>query len=134
MEQRSEGGVIGVSIAFIDSTWRFRPIALLAAPKSDGHSARAVATLIEDRCAQLYGCNFAPMARYIVSDTTTSARKVATYFDASLQSDCSMHLLNLCIAYGLGVNENTRTRDVFSAPQHPSCRGDGRGDQRMGAS
>lgn len=76
-----------------------------------------MATLIRDRCAELYNCSFVSLSRYTILNTTSSARNVSTYFDGSLQSDCSMHLLNMCILYGLGMKENTRTREVFSA-QH----------------
>ncbi|EEY61522.1 uncharacterized protein PITG_01836 [Phytophthora infestans T30-4] len=39
--------IVGASLAFIDSLWRFRFIAVLATVKNDGHKAPAVAKVIE---------------------------------------------------------------------------------------
>lgn len=105
----TKGGVIGASAVFIDHRWRFRYLALLAGAKNDGHQARQVAKLITDRCTELFGVSVPARAQYIVSDTTASARKVSETFGGSVQTDCAMHRLNLCIAYGIGLKENTKT-------------------------
>jgi len=106
---RTKSGVIGASAAFIDHRWRFRHIALLAGAKNDGHHADEVSQLIIDRCAELFRISLPSVTQYMVSDTTASARKVSELFDDSQQTDCAMHRLNLCIAYGIGLKENTRT-------------------------
>jgi hypothetical protein len=48
------------------------------------------------------------MARFTILDTDAAARKVLRQFDSTLQTDCTMHLLNLCIGYGIGLKENIR--------------------------
>lgn len=103
-------GVIGASVAFIDHTWTFRHIALLATVKNDGHAAEPVSKLIEDRCVEYYNVDIRSMAKWTMSDTTPSARMVASFFEESEQEDCRMHILNLCISYGIGLKENVRTK------------------------
>lgn len=44
-----------------------------------------------------------------MSDTTYSARAVANYFEETDQEDCRMHMLNLCIGYGIGLKDNVKT-------------------------
>jgi len=80
-------GVIGSSIAFIDHQLNFRHIALLATVKNDGHEALPVSKLIEDRCVEYCGVDIRAMAKWVMSDTTASARSVANYFDESVQED-----------------------------------------------
>ncbi|KAL3666680.1 hypothetical protein V7S43_008309 [Phytophthora oleae] len=52
------------------------------------------------------------MARFTLSDTASAARKVSRQFDSTLQTDCTMHALNLCIGYGIGLKENVRNEYV----------------------
>jgi len=105
-------GIIGASVAFIDHTWAFRHIALLAAVKNDGHAVEPVSKLIEDRCIEHYSFDIRAMAKWTMSDTTPSARMVTSFYEDSQQEDCSMHILYLCISYGIGLKENIRTRKV----------------------
>ncbi|KAL3658150.1 hypothetical protein V7S43_016781 [Phytophthora oleae] len=53
------------------------------------------------------------MARFTLSDTASAARKVSRQFDSTLQTDCTMHALNLCIGYGIGLKENVRNEYVL---------------------
>ncbi|KAG1685732.1 hypothetical protein DVH05_008925 [Phytophthora capsici] len=87
--------IVGASIAFIDSAWRFRFIALLACVKSDGHNALSVAKVIESGIKSRYNLDIRAMTRFTMSDTTPSARNVADHINTE-QESCSMHLLNLC--------------------------------------
>ncbi|KAG2791651.1 hypothetical protein PC129_g22845 [Phytophthora cactorum] len=48
------------------------------------------------------------MVRFTISDTTPSAKNVADYLDTE-QEDCTMHLLNLCIGYGIELKDNIQT-------------------------
>lgn len=89
-------------------TWSFRHIALLAFAKNDGHDAVFVAAAIKHRCVDAFQMDIDSVARFAMSDTTASARNVSLQFDDTLQTDCCMHILNLCIGYGVGLKENTR--------------------------
>ncbi|KAI9995352.1 hypothetical protein PInf_012409 [Phytophthora infestans] len=44
-----------------------------------------------------------------MSDTAPSAKKVSKLFEDSLPTDCTMHVLNLCLVYGMGMRENYET-------------------------
>ncbi|KAE8984529.1 hypothetical protein PR003_g24858 [Phytophthora rubi] len=46
------------------------------------------------------------MTQFLMSDTAPSARKVSKLFEDSVPVDCAMHVLNLCLVYGLGMREN----------------------------
>jgi hypothetical protein len=106
-------GIIGASIAFLDHTWRFRHIAVMAFVKNDGHDACSVAATIKERMSVSLGLDMDTLVKYAVSDTTPAARNVSLQFDDALQTDCSMHMLNLCIGYGIGMKENTRIRSLI---------------------
>ncbi|KAL3663716.1 hypothetical protein V7S43_011131 [Phytophthora oleae] len=86
-------GVLGTSVSWIDATWTYREIALLA--------------------TKLYGIDIDPMAQFTVSDTAASARKVTKRFEDSLPTDCIMHVLNLCLQYGMCMRENQQTATVY---------------------
>jgi hypothetical protein len=103
-------GIIGTSVAFIDHTRTFRHIALLATVKNDGHAAEPVSKLIEDRCVEYYNVDIRSMVKWTMSDTTPSARMVASFFEESEREDCRIYILNLFISYGIGMKENLRTR------------------------
>ncbi|KAE9073599.1 hypothetical protein PF010_g25004 [Phytophthora fragariae] len=75
-----KNSIIGASVAFIDSLWRFRFIAMLASVKNEGHNAHLVAKVIE----------------------------------SGFKEDCSMHLLNLCIGYSIGLKDNVQTVTVWN--------------------
>ncbi|KAG1695049.1 hypothetical protein DVH05_020977 [Phytophthora capsici] len=109
--------IVGASVAFIDTSWRFRFIATLATVKNDGHNAPLVAKVIESGFKAKYDIDIRAMTRFTMSDTTPSARNVADHIESE-QEDCSMHLLNLCIGYGLGVKDNIQTNSVWNAACH----------------
>ncbi|ETP00372.1 hypothetical protein F441_22208, partial [Phytophthora nicotianae CJ01A1] len=109
--------IVGASVAFIDTSWRFRFIAMLATVKNEGHNAPLVAKVIECGFTAKYDIGINAMTRFTMSDTTPSARNVADHIDSE-QEDCSMHLLNLCIGYGLGLKDNIQTNSVWNAACH----------------
>ncbi|POM59318.1 hypothetical protein PHPALM_31970 [Phytophthora palmivora] len=65
--------------------------------------------MINVELKQRYGLDADKMARFIISDTAAAVRKVSKQFDNSLQTDCVMHVLSLCIGYGIGLKENTKS-------------------------
>ncbi|GMF29836.1 unnamed protein product [Phytophthora lilii] len=105
--------IVGASIAFIDSSWRFRYIAMLASGKNDGHNAPSVASVIEKGFKLKYDIDIKVMTRFTMSDTAPSSKNVADLIDTE-QEDCLMHLLNLCIGYGIGLNDNIQTASVWN--------------------
>jgi hypothetical protein len=102
--------VVGASVSFIDHNWVFRHLALLAVVKNDGHDASGVTDLIDRKLEQLFGLDVETAVKFTISDTAPAARKVSKQFDTTLQTDCVMHCLNLCIGYGVGLIENVQTR------------------------
>jgi hypothetical protein len=110
---KNKDSIIGASVSFIDHEWRFRNVALLAEVKNDGQSAAAVARSIKERFTARYKMDVIALAKYTASDTANAARKVSEYFEDSEQADCSMHVLNLCIGYGLGMKEKTKTTSLY---------------------
>ncbi|OWY91648.1 hypothetical protein PHMEG_00039684, partial [Phytophthora megakarya] len=100
---------IGTSFSFIDNNWNFRHIALLVTIFSKTHESEVVKRKITSRILKLYGIDIGPMAQFLMSDTTPSARKVSKLFEDSVPVDCAMHALNLCLLYGLGMRENFET-------------------------
>ncbi|ETI43532.1 hypothetical protein L914_11067 [Phytophthora nicotianae] len=105
--------VVGASCSFIDHTWRPRHLAMLAQVKNDGHTSEEVAAVLDKELKVRYGLDVDKMARFTVSDTASTARKVSRLFDSTLQTDCTMHALNLCIGYGIGLKENLRNDYVL---------------------
>lgn len=49
------------------------------------------------------------MAKWTTYDTVASARDVTSHFKETEQEDCQMHMLSLCINYGIGMKENVKT-------------------------
>ncbi|KAG1711378.1 hypothetical protein DVH05_008632 [Phytophthora capsici] len=105
--------IVGVSISFIDHTWVFRYIALLAVAKNDGHDAKTVAKTIDSELKNRFDLDVETMVKFTISDTAPAARKTSREFDTALQTDCTMHLLNLCIGYGVGLKENVQNQLVM---------------------
>uniref|UniRef100_H3GMY1 Uncharacterized protein n=1 Tax=Phytophthora ramorum TaxID=164328 RepID=H3GMY1_PHYRM len=71
-------------------------------------SSEEVADLLDEQLKARYGLDVRKMTRFTISDTAAAARKVSSQFDSTLQTDCAMHALNLCISYGIGLKENVR--------------------------
>ncbi|KAG1711385.1 hypothetical protein DVH05_008639 [Phytophthora capsici] len=104
--------IVGASVAFNDTSWRFRFIVTLTTAKNDGHDASLVVKVIESGFKAKYDIDIRATTRFTMSDTTPSARNVADRIESE-QEDCSMHLLNLCI--GLGVKDNIQTNTIWNA-------------------
>ncbi|KAI9981426.1 hypothetical protein PInf_009178 [Phytophthora infestans] len=54
------------------------------------------------------------MAHFVMSDTAPADRKVSKLYGDAVPVDCSMHVLNLCLVYGLGMRENVKTCHVVN--------------------
>ncbi|KAF1772780.1 hypothetical protein GQ600_19873 [Phytophthora cactorum] len=77
-------------------------------PNPDDHAATTVAQHISSGTMARYGINIDQYSRFMVSDTTGSARNVSDQFEDTDQVDCLMHLPSLCLLYALGMKEYTR--------------------------
>ncbi|KAG1704526.1 hypothetical protein DVH05_005456 [Phytophthora capsici] len=106
----SQDGIVGASIAFLDRSWNPRHIALLATAKNDGHESVEVKDLIDTGCSERFGIRVDSMVKFTISDTAPAAKKISKEFDTTLASDCVMHVLNLCILYGLGLRDNWKMK------------------------
>ncbi|KAL3659263.1 hypothetical protein V7S43_015841 [Phytophthora oleae] len=105
---------IGTSIAFIDKDWTFRTIALLVTVFNESHDSDVVQKSISSRTRELYDVEIGSLAQFVMSDTAPAARKVSKLYEDSVPVDCSMHVLNLCLGYGLGMRENVKTCYVYN--------------------
>lgn len=110
---KSKDSITGVSLAFIDHCWKFRHIAVLATVMPDGHEALLVANMMKKRLRDVYDMDIMSVVKWIMSDTASAARAVANYFPDMDQEDCAMHMMNLCITYGLGMRGNTSTKKSY---------------------
>lgn len=52
------------------------------------------------------------MALFTMSYTAAGARKVSKLFEDAVQTDCTMHTINLCLVYGMGMREHMETVSV----------------------
>lgn len=102
-------GVVGGSACFIDHQWRFWTIALITTVDNGSHEACRLRRLMSDRIKDLYDLDIDAMAQFTVSDTANAAKKVSRLFAESVQTDCTMHVLNLCLNYGVGLRDNTES-------------------------
>ncbi|KAI9988984.1 hypothetical protein PInf_022705 [Phytophthora infestans] len=102
-------GLVGTSASFIDLSWEFVNIALLVTVYNGSHDSCKIKTLITSRIKEFYGIDIESMAQFTMSDTAPSAKKVSKLFEDSLPTDCTMHVLNLCLVYGMGMRENYET-------------------------
>lgn len=57
--------------------------------------------------------------RYITSDTASAASAVADEFDDTDQVDCELHIINLVLEYGIGLRENTSTKQGIKSVVTP---------------
>ncbi|GMG15510.1 unnamed protein product [Phytophthora fragariaefolia] len=93
---------MGASASFIDRFWRYRELALLLTVGNPSHVSSAVHQSICTHVMDLYDVDINTMVQFTISDTTSSARKVSKLFEDSVQTDCTMHILNLCLQYAMG--------------------------------
>ncbi|KAI9992334.1 hypothetical protein PInf_017731 [Phytophthora infestans] len=77
--------------------------------------------VICSRIRELYNVDISAMTQFTVSDTTASARKTSKLFEDSIVTDCTMHVLNLCLQYAIGMTENKETVEVYD-PATNSCK------------
>ncbi|KAI9998508.1 hypothetical protein PInf_002899 [Phytophthora infestans] len=104
---------LGTSISLIDQSWKHREIALLLTVGNSSHVAGDGKRMICTRTLNVYGVDIEKMVPFSVSDTASAARKVSKLFVESSQTNCSMHVLNLCLQYAMGLRENKETVEVY---------------------
>ncbi|KAJ8519120.1 hypothetical protein ON010_g18113 [Phytophthora cinnamomi] len=75
-----------------------------------------VAEVINLKLWELYSLDVETTVKCTISDTAPAARNVSRQFDTTLQTDCAMHCLNLCIGYGVGLKENTQSQ-TYKCPK-----------------
>ncbi|KAE9314152.1 hypothetical protein PR003_g19324 [Phytophthora rubi] len=102
-------GVLGASLPFIGSDWSFHRITLLVTVVNGSHGSYLVKDMKLSRIAKLYGVFISAMAQFLMSDTAPSVRKVSKLFEDLVPVDCAIHVLNLCLVYGLGMRENVES-------------------------
>ncbi|KAI9994682.1 hypothetical protein PInf_011508 [Phytophthora infestans] len=102
-------GIVGTSVSLINRNWDYCNLALLVTVHNGSHASSEVKTLMTSRIEALYGISIADMAQFTMSGTTPSARKVSKLFEDSIPTDCTMHVLNLCLLYGMGMEANTES-------------------------
>ncbi|KAG6970842.1 hypothetical protein JG687_00002397 [Phytophthora cactorum] len=105
--------VLGMSASFIDETWEYREIALLLTVVPSSHAATDVQKMICARMTDGFGIDISAMIQFTVSDTTSSAKTTSKLFEDSIPTDCTMHVLNLCLQYAMGLRENKGTVEVY---------------------
>ena len=110
----SKDGILGCTIAFIDSNFVLWTIPVLATQNNFSHSSADMADQMKVEMFRKYAIDVNPVTRFLVSDTTNSAKNVADHFDDVLQRDCDMHVLNLMLQYLLGMKENTANRRIVT--------------------
>ncbi|KAG3159351.1 hypothetical protein PI126_g7447 [Phytophthora idaei] len=110
-------GAIGASISVIDSTWRFRHIALLVTVFDGSHESDVAKTMILARILKLHGVEIELMTLFLMSDTRASACKVSKMFEDAVAVDNTMHELNLRLVYGLETRKERGLNNYFKTPQ-----------------
>ncbi|KAG1708729.1 hypothetical protein DVH05_022354 [Phytophthora capsici] len=70
--------IVGASCGFIDHKWQPRHLALLAQVKNDGHTSEEVAGVLDEELKARYSLDVNKMARFALSDTASTARKVSS--------------------------------------------------------
>ncbi|KAG2890038.1 hypothetical protein PC129_g14442 [Phytophthora cactorum] len=98
-------GLVGSSVRLINKRWELTIIPLLVAVHNGSQSSAKVKALITSRVEALYRVDIESMAQFTMSDTTPSALKVPKLFEGSRPTDCSMHVLNLCLMHGMHEGE-----------------------------
>ncbi|KAE9331295.1 hypothetical protein PR003_g15077 [Phytophthora rubi] len=106
-------GATGTLASFIDASWTFHEVALLLTVGHTSHASADVHKMICSRMKSVYEVDIDPMIQFTILDTTASARKVSKLFEDSQPTDCTMHTLNLCLQYAMGMRENKETVEVF---------------------
>ncbi|KAL3662535.1 hypothetical protein V7S43_012390 [Phytophthora oleae] len=104
---------LGTSVSSVDQSWQHREIALILTVGHSSHVASDVKKMICSRALDVYGVDINAMVQFSVSDTASAARKVSKLFEDSTPTDCSMHVLNLCLQDAMGLRENKETVEIY---------------------
>ena len=101
---------LGVAIRFITKEFDIFHLSCALIKNNESHSAHVNASKMRDMFITRFKLDIDKSARYITSDTASAARAVADEFDETDQVDCELHLINLILEYGIGLRENTSTK------------------------
>ncbi|OWZ15292.1 hypothetical protein PHMEG_00011099 [Phytophthora megakarya] len=82
--------------------------------KNDGHISKKIKKLIETGYEARFNLDITTMVKFTISDTAPAAKNLSKEFDTTLATDCTMHVLYLCILYGLGLCKSRRTKLVVN--------------------
>ena len=104
-------GILGSSLRVTTRAMKRYTIAAILEKNNESHRSKAVADQLQKSYLDRYNINLEKEGGYINSDTCKAAANVADEVGAE-QQDCEMHVVNLCLGYGLGVKENTKSRRV----------------------
>ncbi|OWZ10043.1 hypothetical protein PHMEG_00017169 [Phytophthora megakarya] len=86
-----------------------RTIALLDTVSNGSHASMRLKTLNNSRVLDLFDVVIDTISQFTVLDTTNVARKISKLSEDSVQTDCSMQTLNLCLTYAMGMREHIET-------------------------
>lgn len=101
-------GAIGSSARVVTSDMKCISIATCLLKNNDSHGAKVVAGVLSDVYKSCYNVDVLKDVKSAGSDTASAARGVSAQLGVD-QEDCEMHVVNLCVQYGLGVKENYET-------------------------
>ena len=105
-------GAIGSSARVVTSDMKkCISIATCLLKNNDSHGgakAKVVAGVLSDIYKSHYNVDVLKDVKSSGSDTASATRGVSTQLGVD-QEDCEMHVVNLCVQYGLGVKENYET-------------------------
>jgi len=103
-------GALGSCVKIMTNNMELYTVATVLKKHNLSHTAAEVAGVLEEVYKARYGISLKGSISHIGSDTTPSAKNVAKVLESE-QDDCEMHVVNLVIAYALGIKENTRSQD-----------------------
>ena len=94
---------LGESVSFmVDFDLYILAVALIT--NNVSHSSNYNADLLRKLLMEMFELEISLFTKSVASDTTNSATAVARFFyPSSVQVDCEMHQLNLCLKYGFGI-------------------------------
>lgn len=103
-------GALGSSLKLTTKEMQTYTIAAVLEKNNISHGAVDVAEVLQTIYNDRYDIDLKNEVASCASDTCKSAANVSGNLDAEQQCDCEMHVVSLCLGYGFGVKENTRSR------------------------
>ena len=94
----SKDTCLGISVAYIDESWKYSIVALGLIPHNQGHKAEQVATTINEYLSTNFRIEACQLLAAVRSDTASSALNVVKEFDLEPEH-CAMHAGDLVMSY-----------------------------------